>query len=127
MKVVGFDATSVKVGTDVSDAPFKIKAVEVTSPNGGETLTSGNTHGITWTTYGVKGTVAKVRLSFTKNGGRTWEKIKPNPPGDTGTYNWTVPTINNEKTQCRVMIELKDASGNILGKDASDGYFTIQP
>jgi hypothetical protein len=127
VKVKALDASGNKVAVDKSDATFTIAVLEVTSPNGGETLTSGDTHTITWTTNETKAEVAKVKLLYTKNGGETWIKIDTLTEGDPETYEWLVPSVNNVKTECRVKVELKDAEGNSLGKDKSDNVFTIEP
>jgi hypothetical protein len=44
-----------------------------------------------------------------------------------GTYPWGVPPVGETKAECKVKVELRDAFGNILAKDESDGWFTIQP
>jgi C1A family cysteine protease len=63
LKVIGYDASGMKLSADKSDAPFKIEVVKLTSPNGG-TLTSGK-YSITWTTNQTKKEVAKVKLYYT--------------------------------------------------------------
>jgi hypothetical protein len=49
------------------------------------------------------------------------------PKTDTGSYDWTVPTVTRTKTKCKVKIVLKGAAGEKLGTDVSDSPFTIQP
>ena len=127
VKVKALDVSGNKVAVDKSDATFTIAVLEVTSPNGGETLTSGDIHTITWTTNETKAEVTKVKLFYTQNGGDRWIKIDTLTGGGPGTYDWTVPSVNNVKTECRVKVELKDAQGNIVGKATSDSYFTIFP
>ena len=127
VKVKAFDSNGDKIGVDQSDAPFTIEVLEVTSPNGEETLTSGDTYTITWTTNETKADVDKVKLLYTKNGGETWEKIETLEGGDPETYEWEVPPVNKVKTECRVKVTLKDELGNILGNDKSDSFFTIEP
>jgi len=126
VKVIGYDAAGQKVGADSSDWPFTIEVVKVTWPNGGETLTSGDIPTITWTTYETKKDVARVILKYTKNGGKKWKKIETLAE-NTGTYDWTVPDVPKTKTKCSVKVMLKDAKGNTVGSDTSDGYFTIEP
>jgi hypothetical protein len=129
VKVIGYDATDVKVGSDKSDAPFTIEVVKVTYPNGGETFTSGDPLTIIWTTNDTKRPVEKVKLFLTKNGGVTWEVppiatfIGSNP----GSFDWTVPDVSKAKSQCKIKVELKDEGGIVLGQDASDNNFTINP
>ena len=126
VKVIGYDASRKKVGADTSDSAFTIEVLTVTSPNGGEILTSGDPHTITWTTRGTKKSVAKVILKHTKNGGKTWTRISTLTE-DTGSYGWTVPNVPKTKSKCRVKLVLKDASGKKVGSDTSDNYFTIEP
>jgi len=101
--------------------------VMVISPNGGEILKSGGTQTVIWQTKGLAELVDKVQLLFTKNDRRAWKNIAL-LPGNPGIYDWTVP-ITRKKTMrnCRVMVILRDACGNIVGSDASDNNFAIQP
>lgn len=103
-----------------------LEVVKVTSPNGGETLISGTNQTIAWETYGAEDLIDSVKLLFTKNDRRAWKEIAV-LAGNPGSYGWTVPEIRKTKSRCRVMVILRDASGNIAGSDASDGRFTIQP
>jgi hypothetical protein len=47
VKVTAYDGNNVKVGSDASDSAFTLEVVKLTSPNGGESLISNNTHTIT--------------------------------------------------------------------------------
>jgi hypothetical protein len=126
MQVIGYDSNSVKVGEDISDKPFTIEVARVTSPNGGETLKSGNTWTIKWVTNKTVRPVAKTVLKYTINGGTTWKAIKT-LTGNLGGYNWTVPSVLSTKTRCKIKVILKDASGVNVGADVSNKVFTIQP
>jgi len=126
MKVIGYDAHEGKVGADGSDTPFTISVVTVMRPNGGETLTSGSTYRIEWEPYGTKKPVARVKLLYTKNGGRTWNRIQA-LEGDPGFWDWTVPDVPKTKTKCKVKVVLKDANGKTVGSDTSDSDFIIEP
>jgi hypothetical protein len=127
LKVIGYNGSNTKVGKDISDAPFTIEVVKLTSPNGGETLTSGDSLSITWTTNDTKNPVEKVILFYTKNGGVTWKPITTITDSNPGSFDWTVPTVIKEKTTCKVKVILKDANDKIVGSDISDYYFVIQP
>jgi hypothetical protein len=126
VKVRGYDASGVKVGADTSDKPFTIEVVKVTSPNGGDSLISGIPHTITWTTNDTVSPVVQVNLYFTTDGGTTWKLIPATITGNPGNYDWT-PMVANKKINCKVKVVLKDVSGNAVGRDVSDSYFTIQP
>ena len=124
VKVVGYDSAHLKTGEDKSDAPFTIAAVQVTAPEKGETLKSGDIYAIKWTTNATNSPVTKVKLLYTTNGGSTWNLIDT-LTGNPGSYDWTVPNVSSNN--CRVKIILRDASSRIVGSDLSNGYFTIQP
>jgi hypothetical protein len=126
VKVVGFNASGIKVGEDQSDSTFTIEVVKLTSPDGGETLTSGSTHTITWRTNATIRPVASAKLFRTMNGGSTWTLIKT-LTGNPGSYNWKVPSVTVPKTQCKVKVVLRDSGGVTVGSDISDAFFTIQP
>jgi hypothetical protein len=127
VRVIGYKASGNKVGVDKSNAPFTIEVVTITAPNGGETLTSGNTYNIEWDTYETKKPIFKILLKYTVNGGKKWEKIGTINGSNPGTYLWTVPAVSLAKGKCKVMVQLKDKKGNSIGSDTSDSYFTIQP
>lgn len=121
---------SEEVDSITSEAPPPgppLEVVSVISPNGRETLRSGGTQTIVWQTNGAAELVDRVQLLFTKNDRRAWKKITL-LSGNPGSYDWKLP-ITRKKTmsRCRVMVILKDASGNIVGSDASDDDFAIQP
>jgi hypothetical protein len=91
-------------------------------------MTSGGQHTIAWTTNATVAPVDRITLSYTLNDGRTWKKI--DTTGDTaddGSFIWNVPDVAKQKDHCKVKIVLKDAFGNTVGSDVSDGVFTIQP
>lgn len=127
VRVTGYNTSNKKVGVDKSNAPFNIEVVKITAPNGGETLTSGNTYNIKWDTFETKKPIFKILLKYTKNGGKKWETIKTIKGNNPGTYLWTVPTVLVAKNNCKVVVQLKDKKGKSIGSDTSDSFFVIQP
>jgi Viral BACON domain len=105
---------------DFSDHPFKIKdsiAITLTSPNGGEALTAGDIHTITWTT---QGTVNNVDIRYTLDGGANWNPLATSVP-DSGQLDWQVPF--EPTASCRIHLK---AWGSIHhSEDLSDGFFSI--
>jgi hypothetical protein len=127
IKVELLDVNGRVVGADKSDKfftiqPFNPPPVMVTSPNGGQTLTSGEKYSITWETNGVPN-VAKAVLFYTVDSGTTWTKITA-LTGNPGMCSWTLPTVTSQT--CKVKVVLKDALGTALGTDVSDGNFSMQ-
>lgn len=128
--IIGYSTNGVKVGSDKSDLPFKIEVVRVTLPNGNESLISGSQHSINWTTNATIRPIHRVVLYYTKNAKAspiTWIPIYVFTGSNLGTYNWKVPDVLNSKIYCKVRVVLKDESGNTIGSDLSDGYFSIAP
>ena len=95
------------------------------SPNGGETLTSGQSWMITWDTYATSRPVRSVRLLYTKDYEAHWETIM-SMPDNYGSWSWRVPSVRERKDACKVKIELRDADG-VVAEDKSLGYFKIDP
>jgi len=127
VKVIGFRSDGLQIVADKSDSPFTIEVVKVTSPQEGRVLTSGSNCSVQWQTHETKKPVDRVTLTYTIDGGVTWKSISPPLVGNPETYDWKTPSLANRKTKCRAKVVLKDKSGNILGSDASNGFFTIEP
>jgi C1A family cysteine protease len=112
---------------DISNARFSIEVVELTSPNGGESVPSRGSWKIAWTTNVTKNPVGSVKLYYTMDNGLTWKPIIT-LAGDPGTYWWQpVPGVTKDKTKCKVKVVLKDGAGNVVGSDVSASTFTITP
>ncbi len=121
VRVIAFDASGTKVGTDVSDAPFTIEVVRLVTPNGGESLRAYDRHTITWHTNATAYRVGLTILSYSVNGGRTWKRIA-RVSGNPGQYSWRVPRLWFASSKCQVRVALQSGA---LGSDASDGTFAI--
>ncbi len=107
---------------DESDATFAIEpapSITVTSPNGTETLLSGITHTVTWTTIG---SVGDVKIEYTTSDGSSWFTVVGSTPND-GTLPWIIPG-GIVSSNCRIRIS--EASDN-NPVDESDAVFTIEP
>ena len=127
MKVIAYDSADKKISEEISATFFTIEVIRITSLNGDDTLISGDIYNIEWDTHGTKEEIAKVVLKYTVNGGKKWNRIKTIKGDNPGNYSWTVPDVTKAKTKCKVKVELKDTNGNSLGRDSSNGYFTIEP
>jgi hypothetical protein len=138
VKVVGYKANGVSVGSDQSNAAFTIEVVKLNYPNGAEVFSPSDTVTLTWTVNQTKDEVASVKLYYTMNNGTTWKTITTVPKPTTalkpmtaplwpsGEYEWTtLPVVQGPKTKCRVKVVLKSAKGVTLGSDVSDAVFTI--
>lgn len=111
---------------DLSNAAFTISAapsLHVTSPNGGENLTSGAAHTITWNSSNVSGT---LKITLWKNGtqvGVVADGLNPSP----GTYPWTVGNYSGGTASPGAGFKIKIEENGSAVSDMSDGPFTILP
>lgn len=104
--------------SDTSDAvnTVLIPVLNVTSPNGGETLTVGNTVNLTWDLANLYGGVA---LTLSRDGGTTWETINDNL-GTVTSYSWTVTGPASSNVLFKVASRYRAHFG-----DTSDAVFSI--
>src|SRR6478609_6011195 len=94
------------------------QSIQVTAPNGAETVYTSRTTPITWTSSGLASTF--VKLEYSVNNGSTWNLIESGA-NNTGTYTWTVPDAAS--VQC--LIKVSDY-GNAATFDVSNAVFTIK-
>ncbi len=92
-------------------------SLTLTSPNGGESWTAGESHDITWTSGG---TVGDVHIDYSTDGGDNWLSVAADEAND-GSYSWTVP--NAPSTSC--LVRISESDGDPL--DGSNSMFTILP
>jgi len=95
-------------------------AVNVTSPNGGESWAGGSAHDITWTASDNIG-VTSVNVYWRDDELALWTPIVLGG-ANTGSVNWFVP--NMPTTEARVLVLAYDAAGN-SGRDSSSAHFTV--
>jgi hypothetical protein len=115
--------------TDTNNESFAIvprptAALEVTSPNGGESLTIGTTHDITWTGSEMEN-VESVMIEYSIDNGDSWATVVPGTAhnGSGGSYTWTVPDTPSETC----LVRITDLSADEGPSDVSDAVFSIEP
>ncbi|MCP3064250.1 lamin tail domain-containing protein [Myxococcus sp. K38C18041901] len=90
-------------------------SLTVTSPNGGESWTTGSARSISWTSSGV----SNVRVEYTLNGS-TWTTLSSSTSASAGSLAWTLPTTASTAARVRVT----DTSNSSI-TDTSDAAFSI--
>jgi len=90
--------------------------VSILSPNGGEVLTAG-TYTIKWSSTG---SISDVLIEYSTDNGLNWTLVDPPNTGNSGSYDWLVPTIDS--TQC--LVRVSDAA-NLNISDTSNAVLTI--
>lgn len=118
-----FTVTTSSTSSSSSTAAAATYDIDVTSPNGGEELTSGSTHDITWSSESSTTSMAfvNINLMYTLDGSTVQETIVSGTANDS-SYAWTVPDIDTDSAMIQVVgTDLVEA----LATDTSDDYFTI--
>ncbi|UCC94027.1 MAG: Ig-like domain-containing protein, partial [Thermoplasmata archaeon] len=101
--------------------PPPLPELEITYPAGGESLTGGSSHQVTWTlTSGTPG--YSLSLKYSTDSGATYtqvidESVNQADAGD-GSVTWDVPVINSEKV--RVRAEVLDAADQTVTRSGRD-------
>ncbi|RMG95661.1 MAG: hypothetical protein D6706_11670, partial [Chloroflexi bacterium] len=109
------------IGQDFSNGLFTIKQLPVVqSPNGGETLTVGTRVTVSWLPVDA---ATSYLVRYTTDNGATWQTIAWAARGTSVV--WKVPNVATG--QARIRINARDANGNYIGQDFSDGLFAINP
>jgi hypothetical protein len=89
----------------------------VTSPNGGEAWVADSNYSITWANAG---TIADVVIEYSTDNGSSFSSVSPPNAGNTGSYEWVIPTVDSN--QCLVRVS-SAVDANLC--DTSDDLFTI--
>ena len=89
--------------------------IAVTSPNGGENLSEGATHEITWTS---ESGIANVKIEYSVDNGTGWTEIVASTAND-GSFNWEVPCDLSDEA----LVRISDVDGG--ASDTSDAVFFI--
>jgi hypothetical protein len=108
------------LNTDVSNATFTINLPTplLTSPNGGETWRSMNSHNITWDASTV---ASNVKIEYSTNNGSTWNLITSSYT-NSGSYSWSVPSM---VTTTQALVRITNTSFP-TAIDTSNAVFTIK-
>lgn len=95
----------------------KTSTIKLTSPNGGDSLTSGKVVTVQWQSDGI---AENVLVEFSLDAGFSWTAVYPANVGNTGQYKWLVPLVNSNQALVRV-----SSSNRPAVYDVSDKVFTI--
>ena len=78
------------------------KGVIILSPKANDALQAGASYEILWKTEPAESEFgSKVTIEFSKDGGKSWEKVEENVP-NSGKYVWNVPKLDSP--QCKVRL-----------------------
>lgn len=96
-------------------------AIQIVSPNGGESFPAGSTQVIIWQ---CDASVSRVAVEFSYSEGVLWETLAGAAPcaNGRGRYIWKVPAVSSPRCLVRVI-----AASKTGGSDQSDSTFTVYP
>jgi hypothetical protein len=84
---------------DVSDNPFTIANLTVTTPNGNEIYQVGKNLPISWSSYNV----GNISLEYSYNNGTTWLLVNGDIPSGEGQYNsYVLPDVPSTQALVRI-------------------------
>jgi hypothetical protein len=82
--------------------PLPDHGVMILSPKANDVVKAGDSSELLWKAEPVESEFgAMVTVEFSKDGGKSWEKIEENVPNK-GKYMWKAPKVDS--TQCKVRI-----------------------
>lgn len=114
----GGSSNQVRVGP----ARLLAEGISLKAPASGSVLDADSTVLIKWVPVGL-GRIDAVNLSWSPDGGLTWEDIVRNHPNGNGSYPWNVPARSTDAVLLRV--EATDTSA-AYATDVSDDYLSIR-
>ena len=78
------------------------QGITILSPKANDVVQAGASYEILWKAEPAESEFGtKVTVEFSKDGGKSWEKVEENVP-NTGKYVWNVPKIDS--TQCKMRV-----------------------
>jgi len=78
------------------------QGITILSPKANDVVQAGASYEIIWKAEPAESEFGtKVTVEFSKDGGKSWEKVEENVP-NTGKYVWNVPKIDS--TQCKMRV-----------------------
>ena len=103
---------------DVSDGQFSLTPpyLTVIYPNGGEDFDTSGMTGIIWESHGYD----TVDLSFSVDGGKSWNQLKTGITASIGRYDWNPPNVTT-----RLCLVKVSAASEPDTYDTSDGVFDL--
>jgi len=126
VKVIGFNASNVKLGSGKSGAPFTIEVVSITAPAADEIVPKGTVgYPVTWTWNGTKSPVSSAKVFYTYGSSGIWKPAKGDvvvdPMLGSGSLSWNVPSPAATKI-VKLKVVLKDAIGVTVGSAVSKAF-----
>ncbi len=86
---------------------LKDQGITILSPKANDVVQAGGSYDILWKAEPTESEFgANVTIEFSKDGGKSWEKVDENVP-NTGKYAWKVPKIGSAQCKIRVFSQYR--------------------
>jgi hypothetical protein len=86
---------------------LKDQGITILSPKANDVVQGGGSYEILWKAEPPESEFgANVTIEFSKDGGKSWEKVDENVP-NTGKYAWKVPKVDSAQCKIRVFSQYR--------------------
>jgi hypothetical protein len=86
---------------------LKDQGITILSPKANDVVQAGGSFEILWKAEPPQSEFgANVTIEFSKDGGKSWEKVDENVP-NTGKYAWKVPKVDSAQCKIRVISQYR--------------------
>lgn len=86
---------------------LKDQGITILSPKANDVVQAGGSYEILWKAEPSESEFgANVTIEFSKDGGKSWEKVDENVP-NTGKYAWKVPKVDSAQCKIRVFSQYR--------------------
>jgi hypothetical protein len=86
---------------------LKDQGITILSPKANDVVQAGGSHEILWKAEPAQSEFgANVTIEFSKDGGKSWEKVDENVP-NTSKYAWKVPKVDSAQCKIRVFSQYR--------------------
>ena len=86
---------------------LKDQGITILSPKANDVVQAGGSYEILWKAEPPESEFgANVTIEFSKDGGKSWEKVDENVP-NTGKYAWKVPKVDSAQCKIRVFSQYR--------------------
>lgn len=105
--VVSLFAVALIICLGCASKPLSDKGITILSPKGNDVARAGESYEILWKTEPAESEFGtKVTVEFSKDGGKSWERVEENVP-NSGKYVWKVPRVDSAECKVRIFSQYR--------------------
>ncbi len=105
--VVSLFAVALIICLGCASKPLPDKGIMILSPKGNDVVRAGESYEVLWKAEPAESEFGtKVTVEFSKDGGKSWEKVEENVPNN-GKYVWKVPRVDSAECKMRIFSQYR--------------------